>query len=230
MLLDYASVAVFMALALGFVAFAFGVSKLARPHRPHAEKVATYECGLDPVGSGWIQFNIRFYVVALVFLVFEIEAIFMFPWAVVYEQLGLFGLVEMTVFIGILLVGLAYVWGKQDLEWVKSVMGGRGAERVLPAPDMIPRRAGGDAVVRLAGGWAAPGRAGAEAGTGQARDGTAPEQGAVEARTGQTEAEVAPSGASVEARTRPAGSKTEGGQDKSEAAPSRTGGETSGSD
>jgi NADH-quinone oxidoreductase subunit A len=147
MLLDYASVGVFMGLALFFVAFAFAVSKLLRPHKPSKEKSTTYECGMDPIGDSWIQFNIRFYVVALVFIVFEIEAVFMFPWAVVYDSLGLFGLVEMAVFIGILLVGLAYVWGKGDLEWVKSVMGGRGAERVLPrvdVPPAIPGLQGGD--------------------------------------------------------------------------------------
>ena len=147
MLLNYASVGVFMGLALFFVAFAFAVSTLLRPHDPSSEKSTTYECGMDPIGESWIQFNIRFYVVALVFIVFEIEAVFMFPWAVVYEKLGLFGLVEMTVFIGILLVGLAYVWGKGDLEWVKSVMGGRGAEKVLPRVDVppeIPSLPGGD--------------------------------------------------------------------------------------
>lgn len=138
MLLDYASVGVFMGLALFFVAFAFAVSKLLRPHKPTSEKSTTYECGMDPIGDSWIQFNIRFYVVALIFIVFEIEAVFMFPWAVVYDKLGLFGLVEMTVFIGILLVGLAYVWGKGDLEWVKSLMGGRGAEKVLPRVDVPP--------------------------------------------------------------------------------------------
>lgn len=138
MLLDYASVGVFMGLALFFVAFAFAVSKLLRPHKPSKEKSTTYECGMDPIGESWIQFNIRFYVVALVFIVFEIEAVFMFPWAVVYEKLGLFGLVEMAVFIGILLVGLAYVWGKGDLEWVKSVMGGRGVKKVLPRVDVPP--------------------------------------------------------------------------------------------
>jgi len=138
MLLNYASVGVFMGLALFFVAFAFAVSKLLRPHKPSKEKCTTYECGMDPIGDSWIQFNIRFYVVALIFLVFEIEAVFMFPWAVVYDSLGLFGLVEMAVFIGILLVGLAYVWGKGDLEWVKSVMGGRGAEKVLPRIDVPP--------------------------------------------------------------------------------------------
>jgi len=154
MLLEYAGVAVFMAVALGFVAFALVLSRLLRPHKPNAQKEATYECGLEPVGSGWLQFNIRFYVIALVFLVFEIEAVFMFPWAVVYDELGLFGLVEMTVFIGILLVGLAYVWGKGDLEWVKSIMGGRGVERVLPAPDMTPSTLKDDTKSKLTGGAA----------------------------------------------------------------------------
>jgi len=138
MLLDYAAVGIFMALALVFVGFAFAVSRLVRPHRPSREKATTYECGMDPIGESWVQFNIRFYVMALVFIVFEIEAVFMFPWAVVYEHLGVFGLVEMAIFIGILLVCLAYVWGKGDLEWVKSVRGGRGADRVLPRVDVPP--------------------------------------------------------------------------------------------
>lgn len=138
MLVSFASVGVFMALAVFFVAFALGLSRVLRPHKPSAEKRITYECGMDPIGGSWIQFNIRFYVMALVFIVFEIEAVFMFPWAVVYDKLGLFGLVEMTVFIGILLVGLAYVWGKGDLEWVKSFMGGLGASGVLPRVDTPP--------------------------------------------------------------------------------------------
>jgi NADH-quinone oxidoreductase subunit A len=167
MLLEYASVGVFMAVAFGFVAFALVLSRLLRPHKPNPEKEATYECGLEPVGSGWLQFNIRFYVVALVFLVFEIEAVFMFPWAVVYDRLGLFGLVEMTVFIGILLVGLAYVWGKGDLEWVKTVMGGRGAERALPAPDMTPNLGGRAVPTRGAGTKAAYRGAASEAGAGR---------------------------------------------------------------
>ena len=138
MLLDYASVGVFMGLALFFVAFAFAVSRLVRPSRPTSDKVTTYECGMEPIGRWCIQFTISLYVMVLVFSVFEIEAVFMFPWAVVYDKLGLFGLVEMAVFIGILLVGLAYVWGKGDLEWVKSLMGGRGVDRVLPRVDAPP--------------------------------------------------------------------------------------------
>ncbi len=138
MLQNFAAVGVFMGLALFFVAFAFAIAKLLGPYKPTPEKRLTYECGMDPIGESWIQFNVRFYVMALVFLVFEIEAVFMFPWAAVYDQLGLFGLVEMTVFIAILLVGLAYVWGKGDLEWIKTVMGGRGAYRILPRADTPP--------------------------------------------------------------------------------------------
>lgn len=138
MLLDFASVGVFMGLALFFVAFALVVARLLGPHNPYDAKTRTYECGSDPIGESWIQFNVRFWVMALVFIVFEIEAVFMFPWAVVYDELGLFGLIEMALFIGILLVGLAYVWGKGDLEWVKSIMGGRGADRVLPRVDLPP--------------------------------------------------------------------------------------------
>jgi len=103
------------------------LQKILSPKRKTSEKLSTYECGEDVEGSAWIQFNIRFYVVALIFIIFEVEIVFLFPWAVVYKELGLFAFVEMMIFLGILIVGLAYVWSKGDLEWVKySVPYGRG--------------------------------------------------------------------------------------------------------
>jgi len=87
-----------------------------------------YECGETPEGSAWIQFNIRFYVFALIFIIFDVEIIFLLPWAVVFNRLGLFAFVEGLIFIAILVVGLAYVWAKGDLAWVKP-------EDLAPAED-----------------------------------------------------------------------------------------------
>ncbi|WP_420581878.1 NADH-quinone oxidoreductase subunit A [Reichenbachiella sp.] len=105
------------------------MSRLLRPSRPNDEKLTTYECGEDPTGTAWGKFNIRFYVVALVFVLFETELLFLFPWAIVFgnEQLnaetagnwGLLAMVEMGLFILILALGLVYVWGKGYLEWEK---------------------------------------------------------------------------------------------------------------
>ena len=122
MLLDYANVLIFLGIGAFFVVFNLFVGKLIRPQNPSPEKLSTYECGEEPVGGSWIQFNIRFYVVALVFIIFEVEVVFLFPWAVVIKDLmqyGWFAFVEMMIFVLILLVGLAYAWKKDALEWVK---------------------------------------------------------------------------------------------------------------
>ncbi|MDP6033127.1 MAG: NADH-quinone oxidoreductase subunit A, partial [Candidatus Marinimicrobia bacterium] len=94
---------------------------------PNPDKLATYECGEESEGSAWVQFNIRFYVVALIFLIFDVEVVFLFPWAVVFNELGMLAFVEMAIFLIILMVGLAYVWKKSDLDWIKyNVKYGRG--------------------------------------------------------------------------------------------------------
>ena len=119
MLLDYANVLVFMALGAVFIVFNLFVGWLVRPNNPTPEKLTTYECGEDPIGGAWIQFNIRFYVIALIYIIFSVEIVFLYPWAIVFKDLGLFAFVEMMVFVGILMVGLAYAWKKGDLDWVK---------------------------------------------------------------------------------------------------------------
>jgi NADH-quinone oxidoreductase subunit A len=119
MLFQFASVLVFVIVAVGFVLVSILFSRLIQPVHKTPDKLTNYECGEDPVGSPWIQFNIRFYMVALAFIIFDVETVFLFPWAVVFKQLGLFAFVEMMIFVGILLVGLAYLWVKGDLEWVK---------------------------------------------------------------------------------------------------------------
>ena len=116
----YSSILVFLVVVVGFLAFNLLFWKVIRPSRFSEEKLTTYECGENPTGSAWIQFNIRFYVFALIFVVFDVEAVFLFPWAVVFKSLGPLALAEGLVFIFILAVALAYVWRKGDLEWVRT--------------------------------------------------------------------------------------------------------------
>jgi len=116
----YSSILVFLVVVVGFLAFNLVFWKVIRPSRYSEEKLTTYECGESPTGSAWIQFNIRFYVFALIFVIFDVEAVFLFPWAVVFKRLGPLALAEGLVFIFILAVALAYVWRKGDLEWVRT--------------------------------------------------------------------------------------------------------------
>jgi NADH-quinone oxidoreductase subunit A len=116
----YAAVLAFLVVAIAFLAVNLLVWKVIRPSRFSEEKLTTYECGENPVGSAWIQFNIRFYVFALIFIIFDVEAVFLLPWAVVFRRLGVLAFVEGLVFIAILVVALAYVWSKGDLEWVRA--------------------------------------------------------------------------------------------------------------
>ena len=115
----HSSILVFLVVVVGFLAMNLVLWWVIRPYRFSEEKLTTYECGENPVGSAWIQFNIRFYVFALIFIIFDVEAVFLLPWAVVYRELGLVAFVEGLVFIAILVVALAYVWRKGDLEWVR---------------------------------------------------------------------------------------------------------------
>jgi len=120
MLFDFAAVLVFIALAVLCVFFTLVFSWVVRPSKPSAAKASTYECGEIPAGDSWIKFNIHFYVIALIFIIFEVEILVLFPWAVVFKELGMTAFVEMLVFVGILMLGLAYLWKKGDLEWNKG--------------------------------------------------------------------------------------------------------------
>jgi NADH-quinone oxidoreductase subunit A len=122
----FGNVLVFTLLGLGLGAFHLILGSLLRPHNPETKKLTTYECGELPTGSAWINFNIRFYLVALVFVIFDIEVAFVYPVAVAFRDFvlagnGLFALAEILLFLGILSVGLVYVWVKRDLEWIKRV-------------------------------------------------------------------------------------------------------------
>lgn len=119
MLTEFGRVFIFLIVGALFVAIGLVVAWLLRPHRPYPSKLTTYECGESPIGDTRIRFNIRFYVVALIFIIFDVEVVFLFPWALVYASLGWFAFVEMVVFLAILLVAYAYVWRKGDLEWDK---------------------------------------------------------------------------------------------------------------
>lgn len=125
----FGEVLLFIVAGIVFVLLTLLISRLIRPNRPNAQKHSTYESGEEPQGLAWVQFNLRFYVLALIFLLFEAEIIFLFPWAIVFakkellEQTngawGWFTLIEMIIFILILALGLAYAWVNGHLDWVK---------------------------------------------------------------------------------------------------------------
>lgn len=118
MLTDYAFVGFFIIFGIGFVGIAIGSAFFVRPQRPGKVKLSTYECGVPTIGTSWVRFNVRFYIIALAFVIFDVEAAFLLPWAVAANRLGLYAFVEMLVFIVILLFALAYAWRKKGLQWV----------------------------------------------------------------------------------------------------------------
>lgn len=124
----FATVLIFVIVGLAFAGLALGVAKLLRPSNPSPAKMTTYECGELPRGSSWVRFNVRFYLIALFFIIFDVEVIFLYPWAVVFKQLyplpelGALVFWEMIIFLAILTLGLAYVWVKGDLSWVKKLI------------------------------------------------------------------------------------------------------------
>ncbi|WP_242515687.1 NADH-quinone oxidoreductase subunit A [Sorangium cellulosum] len=132
----YASVAAFFLVAIGFVLGSMLFGKLVRPSNPYAEKVETYECGEAPVGPAWFNFNPRFYIIALIYIIFDVEIAFIYPVATVFKRWvdqgsGLYALVEILLFVAILMLGFAYVWAKGDLNWIRAIKGDpRGAQGV----------------------------------------------------------------------------------------------------
>ena len=114
---NYIVVAIFIIIGIMLPVIALTVGRLLRPHRPTEWKQTTYESGNEPVGEGQVRFNIRYYLFALMFVIFEVETVFLYPWAVAYQKLGLFVLLEMFIFAGMLLIGLLYAWKKKVLKW-----------------------------------------------------------------------------------------------------------------
>jgi NADH-quinone oxidoreductase subunit A len=115
---SYLVVAIFGATAVAVIGGLLSVGKLLRPNRPSIAKLTSYESGVDPVGSGFSQSQVRYYIFALLFVMFDVEAVFIFPWAMNLETYDVFGLVEMAIFVAILLLGLVYAWRKGVLRWV----------------------------------------------------------------------------------------------------------------
>ena len=114
---NWGFVVVFGLIALSIPILAMIMAWLFRPHRPGPIKQSTYECGLETTGETWIQFRVQYYLYALVFVLFDVETVFLYPWAVAYNQLPLFALFEMFLFLAILALGLVYAWRKGALEW-----------------------------------------------------------------------------------------------------------------
>lgn len=119
MLTEFGKVFAFLLIAIIFVIVTVFFAKLVRPARPTTEKLLTYECGENPVGSPWIKFNIRFYVVALIFLIFDVEIVLLVPWIMVYKEAQILGFVVGAIFLFLLALGMAYEWKKGDLEWIR---------------------------------------------------------------------------------------------------------------
>jgi NADH-quinone oxidoreductase subunit A len=119
MLTEFGKILIFLILSIVFVIITLFISKIIRPNRPTREKYLTYECGENPEGSPWVKFNIRFYVVALIFLIFDVEVVLLFPWALVYKEYGIFGFLAGIIFLVVLGIGMAYEWRKGDLDWAR---------------------------------------------------------------------------------------------------------------
>lgn len=117
MLNEYAGIGALIAVAFGFPFVPLLVSAWLQRKKPTQEKLAAYECGVDTIGRNWVQFKTSYFLYALVFVVFDIETVFLYPWAVKFQQLGTFAFVEMLIFVTILLIGLWYAWKKGALEW-----------------------------------------------------------------------------------------------------------------
>ncbi|WP_426671758.1 NADH-quinone oxidoreductase subunit A [Mucilaginibacter sp. McL0603] len=128
---EFGKILIFLITGILMVVFVFFVTRILSPNNPNPEKLTSYECGEEPTGSAWLPFNNRFYVIALIFLLFDVEMVFILPWATVFgnhdiihvdKRWGWLSLTEMFVFLGILIIGLIYVWVKGDLDWIKPTV------------------------------------------------------------------------------------------------------------
>lgn len=128
---EFGKIFLFMIMGVLLVSLTLLISQIISPKKPNPEKLLSYECGEDPKGNSWVQFNSRFYVIALVFLLFDVELVFIFPWATIFSQQALIDtdprwgwltMSEMFIFAGILILGLVYIWKKGDLEWIRPAI------------------------------------------------------------------------------------------------------------
>jgi NADH-quinone oxidoreductase subunit A len=115
---NYIPIFIFIAIVGILIPLTLGIAKLVRPEKPEKVKLMPYECGVDPIGDSRQRYTVRFYIVAILFVIFDVETIFLFPWAVQYKALGLFGFIEMMIFLAILIVGYVWIWKKGALEWI----------------------------------------------------------------------------------------------------------------
>jgi NADH-quinone oxidoreductase subunit A len=115
---SYLIVFVFLALGILLPVVALTAGKWLRPHAPTPAKETTYESGIEPFHDSRVQFNVRYYIFALMFVIFDVETVFLYPWAVAYDKLGLFALIEMLIFVLLLMIGLVYAWKKKVLTWI----------------------------------------------------------------------------------------------------------------
>ncbi len=117
MLISYLPILILLIVVMGFAISNIVISALIGRQKPTPEKLSPYECGVEPIGSARERFSVKFYIIAMMFVVFDIEVVFLYPWAVAYKSLALFGLIEMAIFIAILLVGYVYIWKRGGFEW-----------------------------------------------------------------------------------------------------------------
>jgi len=117
MIQDFLIIGIFLIASFIFGMVVLLTASFIRPNKPNKEKLSTYECGVETTGSTWIRFKVSYFMYALVFLLFDVETVFLLPWAVKFKTLGLFAIVEMFIFIGILIIGLWYAWKEGALEW-----------------------------------------------------------------------------------------------------------------
>ncbi len=115
---NYVPIFIFIAVVAILIPLTLGIAKLVRPEKPEKVKLMPYECGVDPIGDSRQRYTVRFYIVAILFVIFDVETIFLFPWAVLYKSLAWFGFIEMMIFLAILIVGYVWVWKKGALEWI----------------------------------------------------------------------------------------------------------------
>ncbi|WP_026696005.1 NADH-quinone oxidoreductase subunit A [Peribacillus kribbensis] len=114
---NYLIVFVFLCLGILLPVIALFLGRLLRPYKPEEAKYTTYESGVEPFHDSRIQFNVRYYIFALLFVIFDVETVFLYPWAVAYDKLGIFALIEMLIFVLLLVIGLIYAWKKKVLKW-----------------------------------------------------------------------------------------------------------------
>ena len=146
MLVSYLPIVLFVLVAISLPVVGLTVGRLLRPFNPFREKLMPYECGVDPEGDARERYSIRYYIIAILFVVFDVETIFLFPWAVLYNKLALFGFIEMLIFILILVVGYIYVWKKGIFDWGLQAR----AEVRAEAKEMAKKRRHQEASQKLA--------------------------------------------------------------------------------